>query len=127
MRCTLSFNCPRRGHAGYCCFTCGIRETCTDACLNTPDRCMVSRESTPTELVFEYGMKRVETKGEFNKIMETGQPAGLIYYSTTYGSRAIDNRTGTPVLSEELDTSEEAIHWLQARVEADRKGAQHER
>lgn len=121
MRCTLSVMCPRLNRVGRCCYTCGIRDTCIDACLNNPDRCMVSRESTTKEMAFDYGVQFVRTKSEAMKIMESGQPTGLFYQSNAINSFAIDNRTGVPVMSENFNTANEAVLWLVARVEADRK------
>ena len=121
MRCTLSYFCSIRKRYGICCFTCGIRDTCIDACHNNPERCMVSRESTAKELAFDYGAQFIRTKSEAMKIMESGEPTGLFYLSNTFGSYAIDNRTGVPVMSRKFDTSSEAVLWLANRVEADRK------
>lgn len=119
VRCTLSWTCQRRKRKGICCATCGIHDTCLDACENSPERCMVSREPVARELANEYGMKSIRLLSYFRKIEETGQPLGLFYKSNDCYSRAIDNRTGTPVSSEDFATTEEAIRWLANRVDAD--------
>lgn len=130
MRCTLTWTCPKRKVVGHCCFYCPERDNCEDACQNRPDRCIVSRESTPREKACDYGMKSLKKMAEFKRIAETGQPLGLFYVSDCRGYIAMDNRTGTPVVSEGLCGVIDAIEWLADRVDADMetgKEVQHER
>lgn len=89
----------------------------------------MSRKSTPREKVFDYGMTSLKKMAEFRKIAETGQPLGLFYVNDHRGYIAMDNRTGTPVLSDGLCDAYAAIEWLADRVEADMeigKDVQHE-
>lgn len=122
LKCCLQYECVRLKKSGICCATCPISDSCTDACENHPDRCMMSREPTYRELAVDNGIKSVKHMTAFKKIEETGEPVGLFYNTNKDGSRALDNRTGTPVRSEEFGTPEESVQWLIARVAADRKG-----
>lgn len=118
MRCSLTWMCQRRKVAGLCCATCNLREGCEDACQNHPDRCIVSRDSTPREKAYDYNMKSLKKVGEFKQIEKTGQPLGLFYVCDYRGYIAMDNRTGVPVVSEGLADAFAAIEWLADRVEA---------
>lgn len=121
VKCNLDWTCPHTKKVGICCAACEAGGTCPDACQNSPDHCLMVRELTPRELANELKIRHVRNMPEFRKIEETGQPVGMFYNSNDFGSRAIDNRTGHPVRSEEFDTWEDAILWLAARVDADRE------
>lgn len=123
MRCSLTFTCPRRKMPGYCCAECGIKDTCIDACMNTPDTCLMSREPTTREIAYDLGIKCVKTIRDFQKIADTGQPLGMYYAASRKGSYcSLDNRTGSPVMSGHFTHVEDAILWLAARVEANKNG-----
>lgn len=127
MRCSLTFTCPYRKMSGYCCAECGVRDTCVDACLNTPENCLMAREPTSRERAHDHGIKFVKAFRDFQKIAETGQPLGMFYASRKGSYHAIDNRTGTPVVGLDFRNTEDAILWLVNRVEADKNGGtQHE-
>lgn len=119
MRCSLTWTCTRRNVVGLCCAFCPERDSCDDACQNKPDRCVVSRESTPREKAYDYGMKSLRKMSEFKRIAETGQPLGLFYVCDNRGYIAMDNRTGVPVISEGLYNAYAAIEWLADRVDAE--------
>ena len=119
VKCDLNYECPRLKKSGICCKTCPIHESCTDACENHPDRCQISREPTTRELATDNGIKCVKHHAAFRKIEETGEPLGMFYNTNAYGSRAMDNRSGNPVKSEDFDTAEEAILWLIHRLKAE--------
>lgn len=69
--------------------------------------------------MFEYDMKPVRTVGEFKQIAATGQPLGLFYVRAQFRYLAMDNRTGTPIVEDDLLDVDDAIEWLADRVEAD--------
>lgn len=121
MRCSLKWTCKTLRTTGQCCSLCSLRHDCKDACLNDPARCVMSREATPMELVFQYGIRLVKRRGEYEQIAETGQPLGM-FYAKVWGSfEAMDNRTGVPITQDGFATSDEAIAWLAQRAEADMK------
>lgn len=42
----VQFNCDRR-KGNFCCASCGYRTKCKNPCLNSPDKCRLSKEAAP--------------------------------------------------------------------------------
>lgn len=121
IKCTLDWKCPRLSKSGICCSECRINETCLDACYNHPDRCLMARDATNREIMEMYGVKNVQKKSDFDRIMENGKPKGVFWYRSGHGSRctyflAIDNRGGNPVVSERYSTMDDMFRWINERL-----------
>ena len=121
IKCTLDWKCPRLLKTGICCKECGIGDTCVDACYNSPEQCLMSREETEREIMERYGAKNVKKKADFDRIMEIGKPKGIFWYRSGHGSRctyflAIDNLGGNPVMSERYSTMDDMFRWINERL-----------
>ena len=121
IKCTLDWKCPRLSKSGICCSECRINDTCLDACYNSPEQCLMSREATDREIMARYGAKNVQKKADFDRIMETGKPKGIFWYRSGHGNRctyflAIDNLGGNPVMSERYRTMDDMFRWINERL-----------
>lgn len=117
-RCDLNWRCKRIRKSGICCFSCGIHDTCMDACYNSPGKCHMDREATTMEKVRDLNITFIKSSAEFQSVLKTGKPIGMFWRPITYyGYLCIDNRTGAPVLSRRFDEKEDALNWLIDRAE----------